>query len=445
MTEHVEALRSLGVILFVRAGAVAFALVMQVVLARILGVSQYGVYVSAIAMFNLLLVASRLGSNAAIIRYSSVLLREERWGEMRGLLFSSTRMVGGLALVLSATGGAIILALKAASFESQLFSGAALLALVAVPFGALFQTCQSVMRSIGRIPASDALESAFQPAMILVAIGVTYALGRDVTTDVAMGGRVLGAALAMVVAVWLLYRWLPRPLWSADRTPFGRTLLETSFPLFIVTVTQMVIDQVDILLLVHMEGTEIGGIYGLAVRLSTLSLLVFSSIQALASPVAARHAAAGDAAALQRALRLSSLVSTLAFVPIMAGLWVGMPWLLPWFGEAFQGAEPYLKLILVGQLFMAMAWPAQAALSMSGHQKIMAFIMLPLGMAVVSGYAAAAAFGDAVDVVTVRVGAVFAAHGIMIVLCLLKLRVSPLFFIALPVRPLPARTAPAER
>jgi len=81
---------------------------LHVLLARLIGVRQYGIYVYVLTWINILAVVSQLGLNTSLVRFIAAYRAQGKWGLLRGFLRLSTQWVVVFGLLSSAIGGVVV-------------------------------------------------------------------------------------------------------------------------------------------------------------------------------------------------------------------------------------------------------------------------------------------------------------------------------------------------
>src|SRR5690242_21640563 len=97
--------------LLVQVGGAGFSLIVNVLLARLVGKSQYGIYAYAMSWVSVLVVLAMLGQSSSVVRFVPIYLHRKDWGTLRGLRHGASGIVlaGSIAIMLA--GAALVLAL----------------------------------------------------------------------------------------------------------------------------------------------------------------------------------------------------------------------------------------------------------------------------------------------------------------------------------------------
>jgi O-antigen/teichoic acid export membrane protein len=289
-----------------------------VVIARLLGVLQYGIVVGALALVSFVAQYSRLGMGTVLMRYVSG--NHKRFAVFWGnILMVSVLMSGALILILrllayhildAASAGVVIFTAVGSVFCEQLTTSAT----------QAFQSHQSM-----RIAA---LLGQLTPAFrTLTAIGMLLAL-HHTTARVWVVASMIASAMATMVAIAAVtakFGW-PEFAPSLAMKHAGEGL-EYSFA----ASTVSAYNDLDKTMLSHYGMAAANGIYGLAYRIVDVGTVPFVAIQLAAEPRLFQLANVGPNEQIKlgrRLLRHGVLVSTLAaigmflfapVVPLIAG------------------------------------------------------------------------------------------------------------------------------
>jgi O-antigen/teichoic acid export membrane protein len=118
------------------------------------------------------------------------------------------------------------------------------------------------------------------------------------------------------------------------------------------------------------------GIFAVAFSLAQLAALPRMSVSGLFAPTVSALYHEGDTSGLRQIVGRSALLSLLGTLAVVVPLVLGAPVLLPWFGPEFARAEPVLLVLVLGQLAAGAAGPQQHLLTMTGHERQGAALMV---------------------------------------------------------------------
>ncbi len=338
----------------------------HVVLARLLGAADYGVYTYVLAWASLLSIPAGMGLPIMVVRFVPEYHVGEQWGWLRGLLqWGSTRVLAvGVGLALAALALTTLLDAEGTGVYTRPLR----IGLWLVPVQALLSVTAGVYRGfhwIGRAYAIRALRHAAMLALVFA----LWASGLTLTSRYALGAVLAAALLVLLVMGGALWRRVPVLVRQARAVYSPGPWLRVSIPLLLVGGFVMVLYQTDIVMVGSLLGPRQAGLYQAASRTAALAGLIPVAIAAAADPMLARLYAEGDHARLQRLASVA--VRWTAGAALAAGIFfviLGRP-VLSLFGDAFVASYGVLILLAGGQIIFAAFGLAAGLLNLTGHQQ----------------------------------------------------------------------------
>lgn len=361
------------------AGAgLAFGL--HILLSRMVGLQGYGVYVYVFTWVSMVALGAKLGLDTGLVRFLPALAIRRDWPRMNGLLRQSTRISLAVAATLSG-----LIALGIGRFGSglqielrqTLWMGCLLL-----PVLVMTQMRQAALRGLKRASYAEVPDRVLRPLGMAAILLVTWAIfDRRVGAVGAMAAHLTALAAALAVAHLWLVRALPPSVQGAQPSYETRSWLATSILLVIVSASNLILGQVDILMLGAWIGPAEAGIYAVATRTSALVALAMTAISAITAPVVSQLYTAQRMIALQHVMTLTARVNLVFALVVTIVLIAVGDWILGLFGTEFARGYGALVILVGGQLCHALAGPAGILMTMAGRGRQAARIMV-LGLVV---------------------------------------------------------------
>jgi O-antigen/teichoic acid export membrane protein len=337
--------------------------VLNLLLARELGASEFGLVALGLSLVNLLGTAAQFGFSQGSSRFIGAYLARDDQARMRGLL----RIMQWIPLAFGALIAAVVVAFARIAIDPGHTRDVVVVAGVAVPvFGSLMLS-QNVARAFGHMLTATLPMYVFLPSL---AVASLY-LGPHAATDgPAFLRYYAGIALALAVGVGLLLNLRLRNQLppTAPRYEFrewfgvARTMLATAF-------AQQYLRRIDVILLALFVKPEMLGMYSLGARFAQVLAVARFSVNRFWMPRVARRFAAGDEAALQAEVTTSArLVFATTAVAAIGLLLVG-PYLIKFAGFEEGIAFQAMAILLLGQLVAGYYSPSVQTLQMCGHER----------------------------------------------------------------------------
>jgi len=327
-----------------------------VLIARALGVVQYGAVAAAFALVSLASQYSRLGSGMVMLRYVSA--DRSRFSVYWGNVLVTTVAVSALITVALRVIAPHVLDPKSAVLV--VFSAVAICVFEQVTMSAtqVFQAFQH-MRFTATLNLLTSLLRTITAGGLLLSTHHATALEWVVLSMVVSGV----AAVTAVVAVTVRFG---RPSFDAGlfRSRAGEGL-EYAFA----ASTTSAYDDLDKTMLSHFGMTAAVGIYAMAYRVIEMASMPIASIQLAAEPRLFAHGAAGieQSAVLGRRLLSRSAMMSAATAVV---LFVGAPLITVVVGRSFSEGVSALRWLCLIPLFRSVHHITGSVLTCSGRQRV---------------------------------------------------------------------------
>lgn len=365
----------------VRITAAACAFVAQVLMARLMGGMEYGVFATVWVWTALMGHASTWGLSQAACRFLPTYRANGAAGPERGFLIFGTVFSLAAASVLAGLGATLLW--LAPGLVAGNYAGPLLVAALVLPLFALQDFCEGVARgrnwTLLAVAPPYLLRQALIMALMLGAVG----FGAPAEAAVAVACTLAATALSLAVQAALLIRRLRAERPSARTLYPWRDWLRAALPMALIDLAGSGFNFVDVLVLGFLLPPAEVGAYFAATRL--LQFVVF--VQYAASSVTAQAFAAaqarGDRAGLETLVRRWARLTLLATLATGLALVAAGPLLLGLFGPDFREALPLLALLVAGHGLAAACGPAEDLLTMLGAERACAAVTVALLVAAV--------------------------------------------------------------
>jgi O-antigen/teichoic acid export membrane protein len=388
--------RSALVVLAIRVAGAALAYGVQVLLARLLGKAEYGVYATVWIWVAILGHGALWGVGQSVYRFVPGYRARGQDELARGFLAAGAGFVLASALAVAGLGAVALWLAR------DLVGGAHLaplaVALVVLPLFAMQDYLEGVARAFHWTGLAIAPPYLLRPALIVVFMLALMAAGAPAEPAVAMIAFAIAVALSLAVQALLLAVRLRRALPPGPRALRVREWAATSLPIALVDLATLANSYLDVLLLSLLAPPEAVGLYFAATRLLQLVAFVpYAATAATAGRFAEAGALADRATLAVLAARTVRLVS-LATLAAGTGVLLAAPLLLALFGPGFAAGVPLLAILVAGTLGQAACGPAEDLLTMLGAERLCAALSIAavavtaaLALALIPAFGAAGA------------------------------------------------------
>jgi O-antigen/teichoic acid export membrane protein len=349
-------------------GAIASFLV-QIVLARALEATRYGVYSYLLAWVNVAVLFGKLEFDTAALRFVAAYDGQRQDGLLRGFWQQGWRVVGGGATGIALAAGVAAWLLRGhlhPGIEGGIWAAAAL-----VPFSALLMFSSSTLQALRRVPEAQLPQQLLRPVLFGVGIVVVGALGLKLGAGGAVGLNATATAVALGVSLFLLRRAAPPRAVAATPAFETAAWMRAVRSFIVISAAQLVLSQQsDILVVGTVLSPFDAGLYSAASQLAWLTMLGAQAVIFVVLPMVSDLYARRRRAELQFLVVRSVQACALVSVPVVVGLIVGGRLVLHTYGSAFVAAYPVLLVLTGGQLVGAtMGIISGFLLTMTGHER----------------------------------------------------------------------------
>ena len=362
--------RDAALALAVRLANAALAYLVQVILARLMGQFEYGVFAYAWVWFMVFAAVSTLGFGDSPLRFIAELRERGEEDHLRGFLRLAPAIVIATALL---AGLLLFVAVPLlAPWLGQPYLLPMLLMAMAVPFACLQSYIESVGRSFGWTVRSLLPVYIFRHALLLLFMGAAVFLGFEANAVNAITCLILALASSLIWQAADITVRVRRALSPGPRSYRAREWIGGSVPFAILYGASNLSSFADVLVLSFIISPAEIAIYFAATRIiQIINLVPFAATVGAAHLFAGSHTR-GDRAELQRLTRhVAALTLATAALAVVAVLLVGKG-LLGLFGSGFEAGYPALAILAVGVLVRVAAGPAEDILNMTGHGNLSA-------------------------------------------------------------------------
>lgn len=355
--------------LLVQVGGAGFSLIVNVLLARLVGKAEYGVYTFALSWITVLTVLALLGQSSSVVRFIPTYLHRQEWGTLRGLRRGTSMLVLASSGVIMLVGAGAVLMLRdrlGGTLERTLLIGFLLL-----PVLTQLGLNGAFFRGFKQAVSSGAYNNLVRPVVLMALVLIlALPLGLRLTAPDIMAVSVVAALATLGCSEWrLTHAW---PV-AAKRVQPGYDVpawLKLGRHLFFLAAIGIVSDRVDVLILGGLAGAEAVGPYYAAARLAALALYGLTAVNTILAPMIAESYVADDRAKLARLVHHAARLTFVVTVVVALTIAIAGHWILGLFGKGFpESAYVPLLIILGGQCISAVAGPVGFLMTMTRYER----------------------------------------------------------------------------
>ena len=351
-------------------GSMALTFLVGVLLARMLGAEGYGAYALAMAVIAIAGMLTEFGLPILLMREVSVARERKLWGELRGALRWTDRVVLG-------SSAAMILLWFAVSalfdlHQSSGFTATMTVGIFLIPVVAIAKLRAATLLALGHTGSSQFSVLIVRPGLFALLLALLGWLARDqMGPALAMACQLAAAATAMAMAMLLWRRWKPVEIIGVPPVTRARDWAAAAFPMAMTEGMRAVQGQLAIIVLGILATSSAVGIFRVADATLAICMLPVSLFNVIVGPLIARLKAADDKAELQKVVAGTAFATTLGYALISLPFVVKGGWALSFaFGPDFAASQGPLMILIAGNLLFTMMGPVVSYANMTGREAL---------------------------------------------------------------------------
>ncbi len=358
----------------IRVVGAGIAFLSQVLLARIMGQFEYGIFVFVWVIAIIVGSLSCMGFHTAIIRFLPQYIEQGATSHIRGIALT-TRLVALTSATLFGAAGLGFLYLFGDTIASY-YIVPLVLGVFALPMIALGDALDGTARANSWMLQALSPTYLLRPVLILIAMFTAVILGFASTAQTALVAALIAAYATTIAQLLVLGVRLERRF---KRGPASYRLgywFIIALPIFLIEGFYFLITNSDVVMVGMFLEPEDVATYFAAAKIMALVHFVLFAVKAGIMPRFSVLFVQNNRTELARFAAMSARwvfwPSMLLGIIVLA---LG-PLLLSFFGSGFAAGYPVMFILFAGILFKALIGPGESLLTMAGEQKICALVYL---------------------------------------------------------------------
>lgn len=349
----------------------------SLLLARLLGAKEYGVYAYATSWAQLLAIPAVMGFNTLLVREVARYKTLENWIALWAILRWSDRVVLAASIGLAALFALGIWALRG-RFGLEVRT-ALWLAMALVPLLSFMLLRQGALQGLGYIVKAQLPQLLVFPSFSLIAYTVIYGFDR-LTSATALLVNICAGILAIFIFSIFFKRQeacLRSARYSIKQCTEGteailhpKQLIASALHLMVVNFGGTINQYISVAIAGTILGAEQSGYLTVALKISGLIIFALASANAPFAPLASQLIALQDKVRLQSITTKVTLVSFLGAILVCIIIVITGRNILRVWGVDFSQHFRSLLILSTGQLINAAVGPVALLLNMSHYEHI---------------------------------------------------------------------------
>lgn len=365
-----EIIKGAAQALIVKIFAAGLAFGLNVLLARMLGVSGVTSYYLALSVVMIASVIARMGLSITLLRYASAAISEKNWSELRSVYKRSLSIVIPLSLLSS-----VVLYLISGDFALKLFDNKdvgdviSIMAL-SIPFHALATIHAELLRGFKKIITFQLILGVIIPGVSVMVV-LMLVPSRGVVG--AAAAYTIGCAASFIYAFYIYTSVLKRSeviIGKSSRLITWKDLRKSFLPNFFTNIVHQGILISLPVIFVGMYASKLdAGLFAVCVRIVSLVDFVVIAINSISGPKFSTLYHMNDIDSLERLVQKSTMLLSILGCVIALPLFIFSEYILSFFGSDFIDASGVLRILLFGAVLNSLFGSVGLLLTMTGHEK----------------------------------------------------------------------------
>ncbi|MCJ2128381.1 lipopolysaccharide biosynthesis protein [Methylobacterium sp. E-045] len=360
----------------IRIAAALFAYGAQVLMARVMGRTEYGIFASIWVWIAILGHSSTLGFAQGACRFLPADQARGDLAHVCGFLIGGAWVTGACACAVACLGLALVW--MHGTLLNGPYAGPLLLAALVLPFFTLQDYLEGVARSQNWAVLAIAPPYLLRQGLIMAAMLGAVAIGAPAEAWVAVACTLAATGIALAVQAWIVILRLRAILSSEIPRYRWRAWLRACLPIGVADLAHSAFNMIDVVVLSMLMPPTAVGLYFVATRIQQFVPFVqYAASAATAQRFAAIHAS-GNGAGLKRFVRIQARLTLAATVTVGLIIVAAGPFLLAMFGPEFGGSVPLLAVLVAGHVGASLFGPGEDLLTMIDGERLGAAITLAM-------------------------------------------------------------------
>jgi O-antigen/teichoic acid export membrane protein len=336
----------------------------QILLARWLGVTEYGIYDYIINLSLFLALISGLGLPNSLLKFIPEYEIKKDWERLQGVIWGSWLLVAIASTLVSIAATAVIVYYK----EKFSFSlSAMLLGVWTIPLLALVRQQMEMARAIKEFILAYLPSLILLPIMLVVGLFYLHEYIPELTSNTAIAVTIFCLICLLGVQLWLCCQKLPKQLFTTQPIYAPKRWLSVSVPFLLGDGAYLILNKADIFMTGIFLDAKYVGIYSAALKTAGWINILLTASSTVLAPTFTSLYARGNRRDLQKLL---TTVAGWIFFPSLVASFLLIIFgdsVLGLFGSEFQEAKWATIVLIIGQIVNVGAGCVGYIMQVTGH------------------------------------------------------------------------------
>jgi len=345
-----------------------FSFISNAIITRYLGADDYGLFVLATRILEIVIILSSLGFATTIVRHVAYFYTRNDHERTKGTIFYSLKVVFIVSIA-----GVILFFILSPLISAKLFNRPEIspflrILLLSLPFSMISLVFLSALNGLKKIKTTITIRNIINPVIFILIVGVVILFNWGLT------GLMWIYVITGSISAFLAYLYLRKAylIKVADHKPLAekKKLWNFSYPMLFIQLFNNIIRLVPIFIMgIYLTNADIG-IFNVSLKIAVLVSFALEAFAMIFSPVMAELFSKNDREMIRKLYKtVTKWIFTFSLV-IFFIIILFSDTLLSVFGTEFIAGSIVLILIAFGELVNAGAGLVGNLILMSGRPKV---------------------------------------------------------------------------
>ncbi len=341
------------------------AVVTGIILARVLGPEEFGLYGFIMSMITMATIPTVAGMSQLMIREVANGQLDAKWEELKGLLrWSSIYVVVLSAVVMGILSVAIYFEWIRADIGQCLWFGLAI-----IPLKGLLAKQNAVLNGLRFPVLAQLTQGVVGSIVVLIVLGLLLISNTHFDAQTILILQIFASLISVLCCNYFVLKKSPQEINTVSASYKIRSWHKALIPFTLLTIITTLNNELASVMLGFLGSETSVGYFKVAMQGVTLLSLGLAAINSVTGPRIARLYRKGDLVEVQNLLTKSVRLSVLASVPFALFLIFWGDFVVSLlFGDEYLPAARLLAILCFGQIVNVMMGSVGLVLQMTGHE-----------------------------------------------------------------------------
>lgn len=352
----------------IQAGSAALVAFSNIILARVMGVEEYGVYTFAFSLAFILSGITTSGFVNMLIRRTAAYIETKEYSLLKGFTNWSLKYTLTIGVLVATTACIVFLTINFSSITNK---STILIALITIPLLSLLIIYQSILNGGHFIIQSQLPEKILKPFVIVLGsviffVATNNTINSKTTALINIAATLIALAFSFISFKKNIFSLIAKEISKTETSVW----VKNYFGLLLLGIIYIINSRLDVLLIGFMRTPEEVGIYNAGSKISEIITFSLFVINIGLAPMISKLYISGQTEALQKLVTKTSRIALFIAIPVLLIIIFAGQYILTLFGEKFIAGYHILIILSIAQMASILAGSSNYLLIMTGNENM---------------------------------------------------------------------------